>query len=212
MANEIQKHAQAGTTGVSTAARGSAGSGTSLSRGLLAASPFSLMRTFMDDLDRLFDGFRHPGPSGMSVLRSDNDVMWVPPLEVIERDGQLAIRAEVPGLSKDDVNIEIQDGQLVISGERKQEHEEQQGDVYRSERAYGSFCRAVLLPEGVKPEEATATFADGVLEITIPAPREAKPSAKRVEIRERSRNGNNNQQPQTEPEPGPPRAAASAAQ
>jgi HSP20 family protein len=87
-------------------------------------------------------------------------------------------------MKKDDVKVEVTDGHLAISGERKSEAEEKKDNFYRCEREYGSFYRAVPLPEGVKFEDVRATFADGVLEVSVPLP--AKPEAKvrKVEIQE----------------------------
>lgn len=108
----------------------------------------------------------------------------MPAVEVLECDGQFVVRADVPGLRKDQVNVEIEGGNLVISGERSQEHEERRGTFYRSERVYGSFYRVIPLPEGVDPNQAKATFDNGVLEVTMPAPQRTEP--KRIEIREGS--------------------------
>jgi HSP20 family protein len=92
-------------------------------------------------------------------------------------------RIDLPGVKRENVTVEVTDGQLLVSGERKQEIEEKKENVYRTEREYGSFYRAVPLPEGVKPEEVKATFADGVLEVTVPLP--SRPEAakpKKIEI------------------------------
>jgi HSP20 family protein len=139
-------------TGHETEARAPA----STARSPFDASPFTLMRRFMKDLDRLFAG-DVPGAT------------FAPPVEVLERDGRLVVRADVPGLEKDDVNVEIDDDRLVISGERRQEREERrEGSAYRSERVYGQFHRVIALPEGADAEHATATFKNGVLEVTMP--------------------------------------------
>ena len=122
---------------------------------MLGASPFTIMRRFMEDIDRLFVG-------------DAPNVAWAPAVEMVERDGQLVVRADVPGLEKENVNVEVDDGHLVISGERRQEHEERREGVYRSERVYGRFCCAVPLPEGSDSDHASATFKNGVLEITMP--------------------------------------------
>jgi HSP20 family protein len=146
------------------------------------ASPITFMRRFMEDLDRLFDGFGFGprlagGGGGGSAVAA-----WIPPVEVEDRDGQLVIRAEIPGLTKDQIQVEFQDGQLVISGERRQEHEERREGFYRSERSYGRFYRTIPLPEGVDPENATATYTNGVLEVRLPAPQRSQ--AKRIDVQE----------------------------
>ena len=139
------------------------------SLGIPLFSPFGFMRRFFEELDRVGSG---------------TEAGWSPALEVFERDGQLVVRAEVPGLDKDQVKVEVVDGQLVISGEKNRDTEERGEGFYRSERSYGSFCRVVALPEGVDPEQAVATFNSGVLEITMPAPTHSQ--AKRIEIRDGS--------------------------
>src|SRR5207245_1908644 len=96
--------------------------------------------------------------------------MWSPPVEVFEREGNLVVHAELPGLNKDDVKVEITDDGIVIQGERKHEHEENREGFYRSERSYGSFYRFIPLGEEVKAEEARANFNNGILEVTIPMP------------------------------------------
>lgn len=159
------------------------------------ASPFTLMRIFMEDLDQLFEGVgtgANPNLTarGEGVPRRQNGgdlVTWIPAIEVREADGQLIVRADVPGMSKDQINVEIEDGQLIISGERKEEHEERQGGVYRSERVYGRFYRAIPLPEGVDPSQARATFNNGVLEITMPAPQ--RPETRRIEVEGQAQQG-----------------------
>jgi HSP20 family protein len=88
----------------------------------------------------------------------------------MERGGKLVIRADLPGLTKKDVKVEIRDDTVCIQGERRQERESKGKGFYRSERSYGSFYREVPLPEGADPEKGTATFKDGVLEVTVPAP------------------------------------------
>jgi len=144
----------------------------------------------LDDLDQLI-GFGF-GPNLMPRIDftpfggEGREAMWVPALEVAEREGELVIRADVPGISSDQINVEIEDGQLVISGERRQEHEERQGNIQRSERSYGSFYRAISLPQGVAPERAKAVFKDGVLEITIP--RTQRPQAQRIEVQPQQAN------------------------
>ena len=149
-----------------------------VSPGILV-SPFSLMRQLMEDLDQLTAG--GTGTSGAApARRSGRDALWVPTIEVSEEDGQLVVRADVPGVNRDQIEVEIDDGQLIISGERKEEHEERRGGFYRTEVSYGRFYRAVPLPDGVHPEQAQATFNNGVLEIRIPRP--ARQQAQRVQV------------------------------
>jgi HSP20 family protein len=93
------------------------------------------------------------------------------------------VRADLPGLTKEDVKVELTENLLMISGERKEEKEEKREGFYRSERSYGSFYREVPLPEGAMTEKAAATFRNGVLEITIPAAK-LEPSTRKLEIKE----------------------------
>ncbi|HEX7773678.1 MAG TPA: Hsp20/alpha crystallin family protein, partial [Pyrinomonadaceae bacterium] len=88
--------------------------------------------------------------------------------EMFERDKQLVIRADLPGLKKDDVQIELRDDSVVLRGERQEERKEEREGFYSTERTYGRFYREIPLPEGADTNQATATFRDGVLEITIP--------------------------------------------
>ena len=147
-------------------------------------SPFTFMRRFMEEVDQLFGGVG-AGQNSLPATRSiTGETTWAPTVEVLERDGQFVVRAEVPGLTKDQINVEVVDGHLVISGERTREHEEKRDGVYRSERVYGAFHRAIPLPERANPEQAKATFANGVLEITMPEA--APPKGQRVEVQEGS--------------------------
>jgi HSP20 family protein len=109
--------------------------------------------------------------------------LWSPQIETFEREGQLVIRADLPGLSKDDVNVELNDDAITISGERHNENEEQREGYYRSERSYGSFYRQIPLPRGVNADDAQASFRNGVLEITLKAP-QLQSQKRRLEISE----------------------------
>ena len=145
------------------------------------ASPFGFVRRFAGEMERMFEDFdtlRLP-----SLFRKEFDeVGWMPEIEVLQLNGELTVRVDLPGLNKDDVNVELTDGVLAISGERKEEKEENREGYYRSERSYGSFYRQIPLPEGAKTETATAKFTDGVLEITMQAPKR-EPQTRRLEIR-----------------------------
>jgi HSP20 family protein len=158
-------------------------SGTS-ARVLGWASPFSLMRVFMDDLDRLVEGFGMVGSpaseSSSTAIRTSPN--WIPAVEVFERDGKFVIRADVPGLDREQLYVEIDDDKVVLSGERVDEQEERASSYYRRERSYGRFRRVIPLAEGVDASQATATFNNGVLEISMPAPKRA--DARKLEITE----------------------------
>jgi HSP20 family protein len=139
---------------------------------LLSGSPFAVLRRFTEEMDRLFDDFRVGFPRLRGPLEGwgAGEAAWSPSVEVMERGGKLVIRADLPGLTKKDVKVEIRDDTVCIQGERRQERESKGKGFYRSERSYGSFYREVPLPEGADPEKGTATFKDGVLEVTVPAP------------------------------------------
>ena len=96
-------------------------------------------------------------------------------MDLVETDDHFVLKADLPGLGPDDVNIEVEDNVLTISGERKVEHETEREGFYRVERASGSFRRSLTLPEGVNLEDIAANFDNGVLEIRIPKPEERKP-------------------------------------
>ena len=142
-------------------------------RALGAASPFTFMRRFADEMDRLFEDFRLGASSLLprpEIPREQEEADWMPSVEVSERGGKLVVRADLPGLTRDDVKVELREDALCVRGERRQEREEKRHGVYRSERTYGSFYREIPLPEGTDPEQAKATFRNGVLEVTMPAP------------------------------------------
>ena len=134
---------------------------------------------FSREIDRMFDAFF--GQNEQQARR------WVPPMDLVEADDHFVLKADLPGLGEGDVNIEVQDGSLTISGERRAEHEEQERGWYRIERAFGSFNRSLSLPDGVDPDAIEATFSQGVLELRIPKPEQRKP--RRIEISSTSGNG-----------------------
>ena len=136
---------------------------------------------FSRDVDRLFDAFFGGERDGAR--------RWVPPMDLVEAEDHFVLKADLPGLGEGDVSIEVQDGTLRISGERKAEHESRERGWYRLERAHGSFARSLTLPEGVDADGISAEFDRGVLSVRIPKPEERKP--RRVEIKAGSgTNGN----------------------
>lgn len=146
-------------------------------------SPFSFMARFSEEMDRLFEDFGFGGGFLVPSSGSFQNSMWSPLTEVFEREGQLVIQADLPGMSKDDINIDIEEDQIVIRGERHNEREENREGFYHSERSYGSFYRSIPLPQNIDSEQANATFRNGVLEITMPLPEERQ-RKRRLEISE----------------------------
>ena len=109
---------------------------------------------------------------------------WTPAIDVLHRDNELVVRADLPGLSKDDIKVDVTEDAITIQGERRREHKEEREGIYRAERTYGAFSRVIPLPEGTMTDQAKATFKDGVLEVTMPAPPEQVRHGRRVEITE----------------------------
>lgn len=156
-----------------------------LSQGGWGSSPFSFMGRFMSDMDRLFDEFgfgsspmRGYGRRGEGMNRPS----WIPKVDVFERGGQLIVHADLPGLKQEDVHVNVDQGVLTLSGERSHTHEHEKGGVYRCERSYGSFERSIVLPDGVDPAAIKASFESGVLEVTIPLPKETRSAGRNIPI------------------------------
>jgi HSP20 family protein len=146
--------------------------------------PGSLLDEMQTDLARLFE----LGPFGMIPFGRSPRRMpqmaaaGMPRVDVFEREGTLVVKAEVPGVKKDDIDLEVVEGDLVLRAERKEEREVKDEHWYRMERSYGSLYRRLPLPEGVQADQIKANLADGVLEVTIPKPQEAAPQAQKIAI------------------------------
>ena len=136
--------------------------------------PVRELDSLQSDMNRLFDGF-FQGRAGNGGGRR-----WIPAMDLVETDEHLVLRGDLPGLSEEDVEIEIKDNVLTVSGERKAEHEERSEGFYRVERAFGSLSRSLTLPRGVESDKVSAKFDRGVLEVRIPKPEERRPT--RVQI------------------------------
>lgn len=151
-------------------------------------NPFSVIKRFGEEMDRLFSdyGLNRDWIPPALALTGETGRKWEPQVEIFEHDGELVVRAELPGLKKEDVKIELSHDGLTIDGERRSEHEENGEGYYRSEFSYGSFHRRVPLPEGANPDEATAKFHDGVLEVTMPARKPVARAARKLAIQEGS--------------------------
>jgi len=144
-----------------------------------SSSPFGAMRRFFDDVDRMFEGFGFPTLERFNPWTTSET--FSPHVDVFERDGKFVISADLPGLNKDEVMVEVTEDAVILEGERKYEHEEREEGVYRSERGYGQFRRHIPLPQGVKTDTATANFKNGVLQIAFEAPQLSK-NRRRIQI------------------------------
>ena len=140
---------------------------------LIRWQPVRELNTIQTEMNRLFDTlFDAPAPAngGANGVRR-----WIPAMDLVETEDDFILRADLPGLSEGDVNVELDDNVLTVSGERKAEHEERKEGYYRVERASGSFSRSLTLPEGVDADAVTASFDKGVLEVHVPKPAQRKP-------------------------------------
>ena len=148
------------------------------------SSPFALMRRLSDDMERLFED-SWGAPKFPRVFRhlETAATRWTPDIEAFERKGEFVVRADLPGMTRENVKVEVTDGELIVQGERKEEKEQKEKGYYARERSYGAFYRAVPLPEGVKADEAKATFKDGVLEIAMPAGKAPEKHGRQLEIK-----------------------------
>jgi HSP20 family protein len=126
------------------------------------------------EMNRLFGSFfgRERGNGGLR--------RWMPAMDLVETEDHLVLRADLPGIDEEDVEIEVQDGVLTVSGERKAEEREAADDFYRVERAFGTFSRSVSLPHEVDAQKISANFDRGVLEVRIPKPEQRQPHRVRI--------------------------------
>jgi HSP20 family protein len=147
---------------------------------LVRWDPIREIDSLQGEMNRLFSSFfetptTRGGGNGTATARR-----WIPAMDLIETGDHFVLKADLPGMDEGDVNIEVENNVLTVSGERKTAHEEKHEGYYRLERATGAFSRSLTLPEGIDPESVTATFHNGVLEVRVPKPAEIKP--RRVQI------------------------------
>jgi HSP20 family protein len=143
---------------------------------ILDESPFGLMRRIGAEMERLFQPVELV--RRVTLAPPTSTVDWLPAIEVLQKPDALFVRAELPGLTKEEVKIEVAEGYLTLEGERKQEKVDKRDGFLRTERSYGTFFRAIALPDGAAPDKAKATFVKGILEIEVPVVA-AKPVATR---------------------------------
>jgi HSP20 family protein len=138
---------------------------------LIRWEPARELQSLQHEVNRLFGLFDGPGSGGTIASRD-----WIPAMDLAEDGGDYVVRADLPGLDEKDVNVELENNVLTISGERSSEKKENgKNGHYRVERAFGRFSRTLTLPDGVDPESVSAHFDKGVLEVRIPKPAERKP-------------------------------------
>lgn len=144
--------------------------------------PFTAVRRMADEMERMIEGVMSGGAlSQLGSRRTSVAQMWTPPVEIAQKGDNLVILADLPGITKDELDVEIQDGMLTIEGDRLEESEQEEGGFRRSERRYGHFYRAIQLPENVDTSKVEASMHDGVLEIKIPSP--PRQQGRRLDIR-----------------------------
>ena len=152
--------------------------------GAFMSNPFGFMRRMSEEMNRIFESAGLGGAiAPMGGMGQASMATWMPQIEVQQKGNEFLVRADLPGLKREDVSVEVDDGILTLSGERRQESSEEQEGFYRSERSYGSFYRAIPIPEGVNEQDISATFGDGVLEIRVPVPAEQQRRGRKVEIK-----------------------------
>jgi HSP20 family protein len=133
--------------------------------------PLRELNSLQSEMNRLFNTvFEGPSSTSGNVMRR-----WMPAMDLVESGDHFILRADLPGMSEEDVDIEFEDGTLTVSGERKAEHEEEKEGYHRVERSFGSFSRSLTLPQGIDADSVTAKFDRGVLEIRVPKPEQRKP-------------------------------------
>jgi HSP20 family protein len=147
---------------------------------LVRWEPAREINSLQQEMNRLFSTF-FDTPAG-SGAGNGGARRWIPAMDLVETDEHFVLRADLPGLSEDDVQIELEDNVLTVSGERKTEHEERKEGYYRVERATGAFRRSLTLPEGIDADAISATFDKGVLEVRIPKPEQRKPRKVQIQV------------------------------
>src|SRR5690606_4740646 len=143
------------------------------------------------EIDRLFDEFRpfgwrlRPGRSMFDVELPRLRDAWqiAPAVDLVEKDKEYQITAELPGIEEKNLEIKLSNGVLTIKGEKQEEKEQKDGDYYLSERRYGSFHRSFQLPEGVDADKIKASFGKGILKITMPKTAKAQNATKKIEVK-----------------------------
>jgi len=189
------------STGSQAVARRDEQEGSAVQRGesgISLRSPLAFMDRMTEEMDRMFDRvFRDFGVPRLAWMprdlagSSNRQALWAPRIEAFQQGDRFIVRADLPGLKREDIQLEVTGDALTIQGERREEQEQEREGYYRSERQYGRFYRSIPLPEGVITESAQATFRNGVLEVAMQAPPEEASRGRRLEIQEGAENSGN---------------------
>jgi HSP20 family protein len=147
-------------------------------KGLIAFRPFRELTRLQEEIDRMWDTMF--GVASWRPVRPAAGV-WAPRVDVVRKDGKVVVKADLPGLTEKDVEVEVDEDAVVLKGEKSEEVEEKEADYYLCERTYGRFQRRVPLPQGCNIDEARATFKNGVLEVEIPVKESAK--QRKIEVK-----------------------------
>lgn len=139
--------------------------------------PFNWVRDMREELNRPFGRSVLPGMAG-----ERGRMFFAPDVDVKDEKDHLVVKADIPGIKKEDLTITVKDDLLTLKGERKESQEKKERDYFYSERFEGSFVRSVELPASVKADGVKATYKDGVLEVTLPKDENAKPKEIKVQI------------------------------
>ena len=135
--------------------------------------PLEGLTTWFNDFDSWFDN---------DFFDRTTETTWTPAIDIKEQNGKYLLKADLPGINKKDIHVELKDGYLTLKGERKSEHEDKNDNYHRVERTYGIFQRSFLVPEGLTEKDIKAKYHDGVLELSIPVPKVEKPKAVEVKV------------------------------
>jgi HSP20 family protein len=141
--------------------------------------PFREMSALQERMNRLLTDFRTRAPLGEEEMAQGS---WIPAVDIYETKDAIVLHVELPGVTKEDISLEVKDSTLTLKGEKKLEKDVKEESYHRMERTYGSFMRVFTLPSTMQQEKVKAKFKDGILEVTIPKSEEAKPKQIKVDV------------------------------
>ena len=153
---------------------------------LLRWEPAGDVQTIQQEMNRLFNSFFDPSSA---TRNGEVPRAWIPSMDLLEGPDHFIVRADIPGVSDENLSVELEDNVLTISGEREAQSEEREEGYHRRERAIGRFARSLTLPEGVEPESISARLEKGVLELRIPKPEQRKPRRVAINVGEKAAGG-----------------------